>query len=145
MRSSSPDPYPSPRRKQSWTEVESQQGKPFKYEAKLAQAKVMCAELDGKLKASIEPAKQAQPDTPETADALDPALARHRRAPAPTKAGPAAAARKQTATGAPRDLNLQVSEEVFETIDFTKFKTKLTKRAIVEQAVLAHWAQYRPK
>jgi hypothetical protein len=28
-------------------EVESQQGKPFKYEAKLAQARVMCAELDG--------------------------------------------------------------------------------------------------
>jgi hypothetical protein len=60
-------------------EVESQQGKPFKYEAKLAQARVMCAELDGKLKASIEPAKQAQPETPETADGLDPALARLRK------------------------------------------------------------------
>jgi hypothetical protein len=63
------------------TEVESQQGKPFKYEAKLAQARVMCAELDGKLKASIEPAKQAQPETPETADGLDPALARLRKPP----------------------------------------------------------------
>jgi hypothetical protein len=46
---------------------------------------------------------------------------------------------------APRDLNLQVSDEVFETIDYAKFKTKLTKRAIVEQAVLAHWSDYRPE
>ncbi|MDR6794583.1 hypothetical protein J2W89_003765 [Pseudarthrobacter oxydans] len=58
---------------------------------------------------------------------------------------PAPAANKTKPAAAPRDLNLQVSEEVFETIDFAKFKTKLTKRAIVEQAVLAHWADYRPK
>jgi hypothetical protein len=31
------------------------------------------------LKASIEPAKQAQPETPETADGLDPVLARLRK------------------------------------------------------------------
>jgi hypothetical protein len=65
-------------------------------------------------------------------------------APASLRAVPAAA-KKPAAAAAPRDLNLQVSEEVFETIDFTKFKTKLTKRAIVEQAVLAHWSEYRPK
>lgn len=58
---------------------------------------------------------------------------------------PAPAAAKPKATKAPRDLNLQVSDEVFETIDYVKFKTKLTKRAIVEQAVLAHWFEYRPK
>ncbi|MBO1269517.1 helicase [Arthrobacter cavernae] len=61
------------------TDVEAQQGKPFKYEQKLARARAACAELDGKLKASIEPAKQAQPETPETADAVDPALARFHR------------------------------------------------------------------
>lgn len=43
-----------------------------------------------------------------------------------------------------KDLNLQVTQEVMETIDFAKFKTKLTKREIVQQAVLAHWSQYRP-
>ncbi|MEO3931403.1 hypothetical protein WMO79_01130 [Micrococcaceae bacterium Sec7.4] len=43
-----------------------------------------------------------------------------------------------------KDLNLQVTQEVMETIDFAKFKTKLTKREIVQQAVLAYWSDYRP-
>lgn len=30
--------------------------------------------------------------------------------------------------------------QVVETSDFAKFKTNLTNRAIVEQVVLAHWA-----
>lgn len=45
----------------------------------------------------------------------------------------------------PRDLNLQVTSEVMETIDFAKFKTKLTKREIVQRAVLEYWSEYRPK
>lgn len=49
------------------------------------------------------------------------------------------------ADAAPRALNLQVSEEVAQTIDFAKFKTKLSKRALVEQAVLAHWSEYKPE
>lgn len=44
-----------------------------------------------------------------------------------------------------KDLNLQVTPEVMETIDFAKFKTKLTKREIVQRAVLAYWSEYRPK
>ena len=44
-----------------------------------------------------------------------------------------------------KDLNLQVTAEVMETIDFTKFKTKLTKREIVQRAVLEYWSDYRPK
>lgn len=43
-----------------------------------------------------------------------------------------------------KDLNLQVTVEVMETIDFAKFKTKLTKREIVQRAVLDYWSQYRP-
>jgi hypothetical protein len=43
-----------------------------------------------------------------------------------------------------KDLNLQVTPEVMETIDFAKFKTKLTKREIVQRAVLEYWSQYRP-
>ncbi|WP_432246275.1 helicase (plasmid) [Arthrobacter sp. G.S.26] len=54
-------------------DVDKQTGKPFKYEDKLAQSKIKCAELDEKLKASIEPAKPAEPETP------DPAAERHRR------------------------------------------------------------------
>lgn len=43
-----------------------------------------------------------------------------------------------------KDLNLQVTPEVMETIDFAKFKTKLTKREIVQRAVLEYWSEYRP-
>lgn len=84
-------------------------------------------------KMQIKPAPDEHVDPIETPQAAP-------LAPTPTRAVPAAA--KKT-PAAPRDLNLQVSDEVFETIDFAKFKTKLTKRAIVEQAVLAHWAEYR--
>lgn len=84
---------------------------------------------------------QIKPAPDEHVDPIEPPHA-VQQAPAPTRAAPVVA--KPTAA-APKDLNLQVSEEVFETIDFAKFKTKLTKRAIVEQAVLAHWAEYRPK
>lgn len=82
----------------------------------------------------IKPAPDEHVDPIETPQAAPPA-------PASTRTVPTAA--KKAAAAAPRDLNLQVSDEVFETIDFAKFKTKLTKRAIVEQAVLAHWAEYR--
>lgn len=79
---------------------------------------------------------QIKPAPDEHVDPIEPPQAAQ---PAPvTKA-----ANKAKPAAAPRDLNLQVSDEVFETIDFAKFKTKLTKRAIVEQAVLAHWADYR--
>ena len=57
------------------------------------------------------------------------------------KAQPKASAQAETT---PRPLNIQVSEEVAQTIDFAKFKTKLSKRALVEQAVLAHWSKYKP-
>lgn len=79
-------------------------------------------------------------------------------APAPDEAsGPTAAARlsavPEEAPAKPakpkvelptKDLNLQVTPEVMETIDFAKFKTKLTKREIVQRAVLEYWSQYRP-
>ncbi|WAH99729.1 hypothetical protein [Arthrobacter sp. MMS18-M83] len=78
---------------------------------------------------------QIKPAPDEHVDPIEPP---HTVQPAPSRA-----ADKAKPAAAPRDLNLQVSDEVFETIDFAKFKTKLTKRAIVEQAVLAHWAEYR--
>lgn len=43
-----------------------------------------------------------------------------------------------------RDLNCEVTETVMETIDFAKFKTKLSKREIVQQAILNHWSEYVP-
>lgn len=62
------------------SDIESQAGKPFKYEDKLVTARAKCAELDEKLKVSIEPPKPA----PETAGSasevdVDPAIARLRR------------------------------------------------------------------
>lgn len=86
-------------------------------------------------RAQIKPAPDEHVDPIEPPQAAQPAAAQ--------PAAPAAA--KPKPATAPRDLNLQVSDEVFETIDYAKFKTKLTKRAIVEQAVLAHWADYRPQ
>lgn len=44
-----------------------------------------------------------------------------------------------------RDLNCEVTVTVMETIDFAKFKTKLSKREIVQQAILNHWSEYVPK
>ena len=78
-------------------DVESQAGKPFKYEAKLVTARAKCAELDGKLRASIEPPKQNSADAPVVADVVDPALARFRKlhdasfptAPNPSRPSPA--------------------------------------------------------
>lgn len=43
-------------------DVEAQRGKPFKHEERLAAARVVCAELDEKLKASIEPSHRPQKD-----------------------------------------------------------------------------------
>lgn len=64
--------------------------------------------------------------------------------PAPAPA-PAPAAPAKTKVELPtKDLNLQVTPEVMETIDFAKFKTKLTKREIVQRAVLEYWSEYRP-
>jgi len=57
-------------------DVEKQAGKPFKYEDKLTQARATCAELDERLKASIEPVQQQEP--PATA-AADPVAEKHRR------------------------------------------------------------------
>lgn len=51
-------------------DVENQAGKPFKYEDNRAQARAKCADLDEKLKASIEPAKPVQADVPDTAERL---------------------------------------------------------------------------
>lgn len=68
--------------------------------------------------------------------------------PAPQKTDPAPPSRSKAsadAETAPRALNLQVNENVAQIIDFVKFKTKLSKRAIVEQAVLAHWSDYTPE
>lgn len=87
-----------------------------------------------RVRAQIKPAPDEHVDPIEPPVTVQPAPAR--------QAAPAA---KPSAAQGVRDLNLQVSEEVFETIDFAKFKTKLTKRALVEQAVLAHWSEYRPK
>ncbi|MCA4135496.1 hypothetical protein [Arthrobacter sp. M4] len=78
---------------------------------------------------------QIKPAPDEHVDPIEP--------PQTVQPAPGARAANKAKPAAPRDLNLQVSDEVFETIDFAKFKTKLTKRAIVEQAVLAHWAEYR--
>lgn len=61
-------------------------------------------------------------------------------APAPAPAAPA----KPKVELPTKDLNLQVTPEVMETIDFAKFKTKLTKREIVQRAVLEYWSEYRP-
>lgn len=59
------------------TDVEAQSGKPFKYEAKLAEARTKCAELDEKLKASIEPPKPATERSEPAPGTLDLATARH--------------------------------------------------------------------
>ncbi|MDP9988592.1 hypothetical protein J2S98_003780 [Arthrobacter oryzae] len=81
---------------------------------------------------------QIKPAPDEHVDPIEPPVAAQ---PAPVRK-PAATAKPNPAQGV-RDLNLQVSDEVGEILDFVKFKTKLTKRAAVEQAVLAHWAEYR--
>ncbi|MFB0840223.1 MULTISPECIES: hypothetical protein [Micrococcaceae] len=81
---------------------------------------------------------QIKPAPDEHVDPIEPPVAAQ---PAPARQ-PVPAAKPNAAQGV-RDLNLQVSDEVGEILDFVKFKTKLTKRAAVEQAVLAHWSEYR--
>lgn len=62
------------------SDVESQAGKPFKYEDKLVHARTKCAELNEKLKASIDPPKPAPAAEASTSDAeVHPALARLRK------------------------------------------------------------------
>jgi N12 class adenine-specific DNA methylase len=61
-------------------DVESQAGKPFKYEDKLVHARTKCAELNEKLKASIDPPKPEPAAEASTSDAeFDPALTRFRK------------------------------------------------------------------
>ncbi|GAP53631.1 hypothetical protein AHiyo6_01960 [Arthrobacter sp. Hiyo6] len=61
-------------------DVESQAGKPFKYEDKLVTARAKCAELDEKLKASIEPPKPASESVASASEGdVDPVVARLRR------------------------------------------------------------------
>lgn len=61
------------------SDVESQAGRPFKYEDKLVHARTKCAELNDKLKESIDPPKPPATDA-STPDAdVDPALARLRK------------------------------------------------------------------
>ncbi|WP_258060940.1 DEAD/DEAH box helicase family protein [Arthrobacter sp. 4R501] len=62
------------------TDVESQAGKPFKYEDKLIHARTNCTELNERLKASIDPPTPAPAAEPSTSDEeVDPALARLRK------------------------------------------------------------------
>ncbi|MEV8150154.1 hypothetical protein AB0O52_18680 [Arthrobacter sp. NPDC080073] len=58
--------------------VESQAGKPFKYEDKLIAARARCAELEEKLQASIDPPKPP-PAAEVSGPEADPGLARLRR------------------------------------------------------------------
>ena len=61
-------------------DVESQAGKPFKYEDKLVHARTKCVELDEKLKASIDPPRPAPAAEASPSDGeVDPALARFRK------------------------------------------------------------------
>ncbi|MGM7774499.1 helicase-related protein [Arthrobacter sp. KNU-44] len=61
-------------------DVESQAGKPFKYEDKLIAARAKCTELEEKLQASIDPPKPPPAaEVPATEAEVDPALARLRR------------------------------------------------------------------
>ena len=66
---------------------------------------------------------------------------------------PAARGTRKRAASRPRNAedgenltatNFQASDEVTQTLNFAKFKTGLSKRALIEQAILAHWGEYRP-
>jgi hypothetical protein len=59
------------------TDVGAQTGKPFKYEAKLAEARTRCKELDEKLKASIEPPKPATERSEPAPGTVDPVMISH--------------------------------------------------------------------
>ncbi|ERI35596.1 hypothetical protein M707_20950 [Arthrobacter sp. AK-YN10] len=87
-----------------------------------------------RVRAQIKPAPDEHVDPIEPPAAVQSAPARK----------PAPASNAKAAQGV-RDLNLQVTEEVGEILDFVKFKTKLSKRKAVEEAVLAYWAEYRPE
>ncbi|HCB58462.1 MAG TPA: hypothetical protein DEP82_11235 [Arthrobacter bacterium] len=73
-------PAPIAEKQAVLSDVESQAGKPFKYEDKLVHARTKCAELNAKLKASIDPPKPAPAAEASPSDAdVDPALARLRK------------------------------------------------------------------
>lgn len=42
-------------------------------------------------------------------------------------------------------INIETTPEVSDTLEFAKYKTGKTKRALVEEAVLSYWNQYRGK
>ena len=93
----------------------------------------------------IDPHKRAVTPVAPAPDEGSPPTAAAKLSAVPAAEAPAPAAPAKPKVELPtKDLNLQVTPEVMETIDFAKFKTKLTKREIVQQAVLAHWSQYRP-
>lgn len=60
-------------------------------------------------------------------------------APAPAQPAPAVSTPRKL-----DQLNIQISDEVSRTIERAKYETRKTKRALTEEAILAHWAQYRP-
>lgn len=91
----------------------------------------------------IDPHKPSAVVPTPAARERKPAVATSQAAKGPRK--PVAAKASAEAVERTRDLNLQVTDEVGETIDFAKFKTKLTKREIVQRAVLEYWSDYRPK
>jgi hypothetical protein len=91
----------------------------------------------------IDPHKPSAAVPTPAARERKPAVATSQAAKGPRK--PVAAKASAEAVERTRDLNLQVTDEVGETIDFAKFKTKLTKREIVQRAVLEYWSDYRPK
>ncbi|WP_139006919.1 hypothetical protein [Arthrobacter crystallopoietes] len=98
-------------------DVESQEGKPFKYEDKLNQARAKCVELDDKLKASIEPAKSVQTDISDNDKAVDQELVQQRRlhsADFPTSPGKRGPAHSRPATHARSGINGAVRDGGFE-------------------------------
>lgn len=42
-------------------------------------------------------------------------------------------------------INIEVTSEVSATLEYAKYKTGKTKRALVEEAVLHYWSKYSPK
>ena len=42
-------------------------------------------------------------------------------------------------------LNIQISEDVAQTLERAKFETRKTKRGLTEEAILAYWGKYRPE
>lgn len=98
-------------------DVESQEGKPFKYEDKLNQARAKCVELDEKLKASIEPAKSVQADISGDGRAVDQELVQQRRlhsADFPVAPGKRSSVQSRPAVHARSGTNVQIRDGGFE-------------------------------